>query len=271
MDFDHVAAAWGRWGPARERGSLPVSRRLIELANIGPGSTVLDIGTGIGEPAIGAARAVAPGGRVIAIDNSPAMLALARERAQRESVANVEFVEADGAAFRGESKFDAILSRWGLMFLPNLSASLAHYRTLLRGGGRFTAATWGAPPEVPLISLPMALATRIFSLEPPLLHGGPFALHDAAALAERFVASGYRDVTVEDVSAVYPFYSAAEYFEHVSQVTPPLIALLKQLDEAQIAELYREIERVVTERFTSDDGTIRIPNRAIVVGATAPG
>jgi SAM-dependent methyltransferase len=271
MDFNHVAAAWGRWWPVLERGSTPVSRRMIELAAIGPGASVLDLATGVGEPAINAAKAVAPGGRVVGIDVSPVMLALARERAQREAVTNVEFVEANAATYSPEQPFDAILSRWGLMFLPNLGAALAHYRTCLRAGGRFAAATWGAPPEVPLISLPMALATRLFNLEPPLLHGGPFALHDPQALADAFRTTGYADVAVHDLEAVYPFDSAAEYFEHVSDVAPPLIALLRQLDDTQIAQLYREIERVVGERFQAPDGTLRIPNRVILATATAPG
>lgn len=272
MDFERVAAAWGRWWPVLERGSRAVSLRLIEAARLSPGARVLDIATGVGEPAISAAKVVAPDGRVTAIDVSPAMIRLARERAEREGVNNVEFVEADAGSYGGGGgDFDAVLSRFGLMFVPRLNAALTHYRSMLRPGGRFAAATWCAPPEVPVISLPMAIATRRFNLEPPLLAGGPFALNDAEALKARFVATGYENVEVDDLVADYPFASAGEYFEHVCDVAPPLIALLRQLDEAQIAELYNEIERVIGERYTRADGTILMANRVLVVSASAPG
>lgn len=269
MDFNHVAAAWGRWWPIHERGSRSVSERLVELARIGPGSNVLDLATGVGEPAITAAKAVAPSGRILGIDLSPVMVSLARERANREGIINAEFVEADAAAYPGEHRFDAILSRWGLMFMPDLDATLAHYRKRLRDGGRFAAATWGAPPEVPMISLPMALAAQRFELQSPPLQGGPFALHDSAALRDRFIAHGYQEVEVQDLLTTFPFTSPAAYFEFMADVAPPLIALLKQLDGAQIAELRTEIERVITARFSSEDGEIRIPNRVIVIGATS--
>jgi ubiquinone/menaquinone biosynthesis C-methylase UbiE len=242
---------------------------MIDLAHLGPGSTVLDLGTGIGEPAVTAARAVAPG-MVTAVDVSPTMLDLARGRAEREGIANVEFVHADAASYRPERRFDAILSRWGLMFLPNVGAALTHHRNALRPGGRFVAATWSLPQDVPVISLPMAIATRRFNLEPPLLAGGPFALHDRDALAGAFDAAGYVDVEVRDHTVQYAFASAGEYFEHASDIAPPIIGLLRQLDETQIAELYREIERTVEERFAQPDGSVLIPNRAIIVAATAP-
>ena len=53
----------------------PVNDRLIELAEIGAGYDVVDVATGIGDPALSVARRVGPDGRVIATDQSPAMLA----------------------------------------------------------------------------------------------------------------------------------------------------------------------------------------------------
>jgi SAM-dependent methyltransferase len=269
MDFDQVAAAWGRWSPQFERGSRPISERLVQFARIGPGSTVLDLGTGIGEPAITAAKAVAPGGRVVGIDVSPGMISLARERAHREGIANADFVAADAAAYSGDQRFDAIVSRWGLMFLPDLDASLAHYRGCLRDGGRFAAATWGAPAEVPMISLPMAVASKRFGLPPAPLEGGPFALHDAAALRERFVACGYQPVEVQDVLAIFPFSSAEEYVAYIADIAPPFNGLLRQLDPAQAAALRKEVEEAAAARFAGAGDEIHFPNRVIVIGATS--
>ena len=59
--WNSVAAGWQKWWKTIERGTDKVSRRLIELAEIKPGSRVLDIATGIGEPAITAAKYVGNG------------------------------------------------------------------------------------------------------------------------------------------------------------------------------------------------------------------
>jgi SAM-dependent methyltransferase len=267
MDFEHVAKAWARWWPLLERGAGAMSLRLVALARLAPGERVLDLATGLGEPALLAAKAVLPNGRVVAIDVSEGMLSLARERAEREGIKNVEFVQADAAAYGDdEHRFDAILSRWGLMFLPDLDASLAHYRRRLREGGRFAAAVWGAPSEVPLISLPGEVAVRQFGQPPPPLEGGPFALHDAVDLRRRFEGCGYRDVTVEDVLLTFPFASASEYFEHIADVAPPVTALLARLGETQRAEFRKAVEALATERFAGD-GELRFPNRAIAISA----
>jgi enediyne biosynthesis protein CalE5 len=60
---DSAAACWLAWWPTFERGAQKVSDKLIELAEIKSGDKVLDIATGIGEPAVTAARKVMPNGK----------------------------------------------------------------------------------------------------------------------------------------------------------------------------------------------------------------
>jgi tRNA A58 N-methylase Trm61 len=69
-----AASGWARWWEVWERAAQPVSDRLVELAGITAGHSVLDLATGLGEPAITAARRVGPRGRIIATDCSPDML-----------------------------------------------------------------------------------------------------------------------------------------------------------------------------------------------------
>ncbi len=77
--WDDAAPGWKQMWSMLERAGQPVSDRLVELARVGPGDRVLDIATGSGEPGLTAARKVGPGGLVVATDQSPAMLDLARE------------------------------------------------------------------------------------------------------------------------------------------------------------------------------------------------
>ena len=81
QSWDSVAQGWRIWWKPIEKGSQKLSNRLVELAKIKPGQRVLDIATGIGEPALTAAKLVGSSGHVIATDISVQMLAIARERA----------------------------------------------------------------------------------------------------------------------------------------------------------------------------------------------
>lgn len=95
--WDKAATGWQGWWPTFERGAQKVSDKLVQLAEIKSGDWVLDIATGIGEPAVTAARKVMPDGKVIATDISPQMLAIAKTRAKSLGLDSsvIEFREID--------------------------------------------------------------------------------------------------------------------------------------------------------------------------------
>ena len=67
----------------------------MELAGAQPGHRVLDVATGVGEPAVTSARMIGPNGYVVAVDQSPGMLAVAQERVAELGLRNVELVHVD--------------------------------------------------------------------------------------------------------------------------------------------------------------------------------
>ena len=124
--WDSVAAGWQKWWKTIENGAQKVSEKLVELAEIRAGQRILDIATGIGEPAITAGKIVGQKGHVTATDLSSGMLAIGEERARSLDLQDImEFVQSDAEnlKLRTDEKFDAILCRWGLMFLPNLDTA----------------------------------------------------------------------------------------------------------------------------------------------------
>src|SRR5258706_7484342 len=124
-----AAQGWRKRLAVLEQGAQSLSDRLMELAHVAPGQRVLDVATGIGEPAMTAARWVGPSGAVLAIDQAPQMLAVARERMQAAGIRTVEFIEGDAeAATLPLDSFDAVVCRWGLMFFPDPVGALARFR-----------------------------------------------------------------------------------------------------------------------------------------------
>src|SRR3954465_12448361 len=96
-NWDSAAVGWMEWSEFNDSADRHISERLVELAGVQPGSRVLDVAAGYGEPALTAARKAGPEGRVVATDISAEMLAFGRERVAAAGMANVEFIESDAS------------------------------------------------------------------------------------------------------------------------------------------------------------------------------
>src|SRR5690348_16902609 len=136
-DADYVL---GHWPEEYERLRLqsilfnPNTERLLSDAGIGAGMRVLDIGTGVGDVALSAARLVGKSGEVIGVDGDAGCLMVAHSRAKAEGLAQVRFTESDFRKFE-DAPFDAITGRLVLLFQADAVAALAHLRKLLKPGG----------------------------------------------------------------------------------------------------------------------------------------
>jgi ubiquinone/menaquinone biosynthesis C-methylase UbiE len=267
QSWDGVAAGWAKWWEFIEAGSRPVSERLIELAGIAPGSRVLDIATGNGEPAITAARRVGPEGRVLATDFAPSMLAQGRARARDLGLDNIEFREMDAAEIQlAETGFDAVLCRWGLMFVPDLDLTLGAVHGLLKPGGRLAIAIWDGPDEVPMISLPGRVLTEQLDLPPPAPdQPTPFSLSNIAALQDALRAAGFASITSEAVNVIYRFPSAEDFVTFRREATSVEARLTGYSPEQRERAWDAVIEAV--RQFATPDGGIAIPNKAFCLGA----
>ena len=147
----------------------PVADALVAHASVRPGETVLDVGCGYGATALRLAQTVGPKGRVIGLDVSAPMLALARARS--EGVANIEWIEADAATHAfAPASVDLVFSRFGVMFFGDPAAAFANLRRALRPGGRLVFACWRTAEENPWIQIP---ARAVFAHVPSPPRPGP--------------------------------------------------------------------------------------------------
>jgi ubiquinone/menaquinone biosynthesis C-methylase UbiE len=268
VDWQGAARGWRNWYDVLEAGGCVVSRRLVELAGIGPGDTVLDVATGYGEPALTAALVVGPTGRVVATDIAADLLAFGRERADQAGLHNVDFLESDAEALSfGEEEFDSILSRQGLQFLPDVSGTLQRLHRFLRPGGRIACAVWGPPGNVQF-ARPIPLILKQLHLTAPA-PGWPgiFALADADRLAQLVADAGFHDIHTGTVTAVYETPSPAQMTQWLRDVAPPIVNLLK----GQPPEVQEQIWHDVTDAWsplTTTSGSVRTENQAIWLAAT---
>jgi SAM-dependent methyltransferase len=263
-----VAAGWARWWPVFEAAARPLSERLIERARIGPGSRVLDVATGIGEPALTAAPRALPGGRVLAIDVAAGMLDQARERAAREGITNVTFREMDAAApDLAAEGFDALTCRWGLMFMPDVAATLAAWRRLLAPGGRLAIAVWAAPEQVPMIALPNRIVRETLDLPAPDPDApGAFRLCDADALQETLRRVGFSEITCEPMSLTFTFASVAAFIQFRREAST-LEADLQDFPSERRDAAWQAVAQALGP-YTDATGSVRLPNVSYCLAAT---
>jgi len=273
--WDSAASGWKNWWKVTEKGAQKINDRLGELAEISPGQKLLDIATGIGEPAVTAAKVVGTnGGHVLAIDISPQMLAIAKERTLSLGLQDViEFREGDIEVIEfPSSSFDAILCRWGLMFLPNLESALNHIFGALINGGKFAAAVWSIPSKVPFVGFPMSIVMRQLQIPQPTPRvPGPFSLADYSVLESSLARAGFRNIQIERQNVTFEFASVKDYINHIQDVAAPLKVILGKESESRREEIWKFMtEEVAKSSYTNpDDGSVRMDNECICVVGTA--
>ena len=268
--WDAAAAGWKEWSEFTDRAARHVSERLVELAGVRPGSRVLDIAAGYGEPALTAARRVGAEGRVVATDISAEMLAFGRERAAAAGVDNLEFVESDAASFDfPRASLDAAVSRWGIIFEPDAEAAAARIRGFLEPGARIAIASWGEPDQVPFLSIPMRTTMKRLGV-PPAAAGtpGPLSRPTPAAIGGLLEGGGFTQVAVERTEVIFEVDSPEQFTAYTRAIAAPIRAMIEQHAGAAQEEAWDAITRAAAEA-AGGSRPLRFSNAVLLASATA--
>lgn len=191
--------ATGDWVTYQERYDRmlePFAGLILEAAALSPGEQVLDVGCGCGATTLAAARAVAPGA-VAGIDLSAAMLARARENGARAGLANASFEQADAQVHQFAASYDAVISRFGVMFFADPVAAFANLLAATRPGGRLAFACWQPLAENEWLLVPLAALAEHVPLPAPDEPGAPgmFSLSGTDRLRQVLSDAGWRDIS----------------------------------------------------------------------------
>src|SRR3984885_11423133 len=123
--------------------------RAVQALGLRTGDTVVDMacGTGLNFPLL--QQAVGPGGRIVGVDLTDAMLARAQDRIEANGWSNASLVQADAAGFDFPAEVDAILSTYALTQVPECVAVIAHGAAALSAGGRWVVLDLKLPAKTP--------------------------------------------------------------------------------------------------------------------------
>jgi SAM-dependent methyltransferase len=253
--WQEAAAAWQRWTPTLQTWFAPATQAMIELGKLTPGSRVLEVAAGAGEPALTFARIVGPTGYVLATDLAPNLVELTRHAAAEQGLTQVETRVMDGEQLElPDASFDAVTSRVGLIYFPNQQRALTEALRVLRVGGRIVACVYTTAARNQFFTVPIDIIRRRAQLPPPLPgQPGPFSLGEPGVLEAAFARAGFQDIESRRIVAPLRMASAADYLRFARESFGALHQMLSGVPDAERQSIWDEIEHELRQ-FEGPDG-----------------
>lgn len=270
QDWNRVAGGWEKWDRLFEQNMTCLNHRLVADVRLRSGMHVLDLGSGTGYPALLAAQVVGPRGSVIGIDLAESMLAAAGRKANTLGLANVTFHTGDVTSLPFEAgSFDAVTSRFCLMFLPEIPKAAAEIVRVLKPGGWLAAAVWAAPDKNPSLRIPIEAIKQFIDIPPPdQTAPGIFRLAKPGDLAGMLQQAGFANVMDQEFLSEWAYPSAEEYVQSLLDIAAPIQNLMAKLTPQQQREAEQTI--VAAAETYRRDNAIVFPLAVRMVAARKP-
>lgn len=221
--------------------------RLIDLAQLQPGESVLDIATGTGHLALAAAQRVKPGGKVAGLDLTAEMVEQAKKKAVAMGVDNAEWYQGDAEdpPFPDET-FDAVICASGIFFLPHQLAALREWHRVLKPGGRVLFSAFGKDNNQHLAELAEQWQAR-YQLT---VFAPPHPLPEPAGCQRLLEEADFADVKVLPERHDYFFLDGVEFWTEfaATHARVALSRLTVERREQFRKDLVTDVEKLATSQ-----------------------
>lgn len=244
----------------------PLIDPMFKVARPRQGERVLDIGCGSGIVARHAASHVEPNGTVIGLDPSPAMLAVADDRANEQGL-SIEWIQgtAEDIPIPANS-IDLIFCSQAIQFCPDQRAAMREMRRVLTDGGRAVVSVWtGGLESFPVYAALDAAIEKHIGAAP--LRAAYSA--DIAQLRDWFTEAGFGQVEIESVEFTARYPQVERYVELQITASTAAIPVMRGLSGEDLAGLIGAIEDEMQPTITAfTEGTeMIIPAYADIIQA----
>jgi SAM-dependent methyltransferase len=229
---EKAGEAWVRMQDRTDTFIEPLGRIAIERLGVSAGERILDVGCGCGQTLLELAELVGPSGQVLGVDISPPMLDRARERVAGRPTIALALGDAQAYAF-APGTFDAVYSRFGVMFFDDARAAFRNLRAAARSNGRLSFVCWQGLAKNPWGARPLEAVMRLLpesAMPDTLREGRPgaFFMSDPARVRAILGDAGWKDVSLEPVEMPLHLGGAAtldEAVEYCRQIGPAARAM----------------------------------------------
>lgn len=250
----------------------PIARALLEHSDPAGATRVLDVGCGGGSETLMLAERLGAGARVLGVDVSAPLLAVAAQRLADagDLPVAVEFLKADAAEHAFEAGgWDFLFSRFGVMFFDDPVSAFRNLRAALVPGGRMAFCCWQRLQDNPWVAVPLKAALEHLPPPPaPDPHApGPFAFADRDRLAGILEAAGFTAVAIEHRDVTMGWGNGGDLAQTTREMLNigPVGRLLAEEDDAVRQRVYDSAAEALAPHFA--DGRISLPGATWFVTA----
>lgn len=261
-----VGASWAENHRLTDRALSGLTGQLLDAIRPLGGRRIVDIGCGAGELSLALARE-RPSAKVIGLDISADLIAVARERAANRD--NLEFTVADAQVWRaGDFDPDLLVSRHGVMFFADPAAAFVNLREGALARAQLCFSCFRVPELNPWANEVAEMFDRPQSaaIDEP----GPFAFADVEAVRALLEQAGWDDVTHRAVDFAFIGGSGPEALdeavEFFTRIGPGARAIAEREGSEREAALLR-LRDWLSRRLHGD--LIALPAAAWIVTARA--
>ncbi|NUP05459.1 MAG: class I SAM-dependent methyltransferase [Polyangiaceae bacterium] len=260
--------AWVDAQPVLDGLFEPLQELLAQAASAQSARSALDVGCGTGSTTLALVRGDVASRHAVGIDLSEPMIAMARQRAEREGLP-ASFIRADAQTHAFEpGSFDLIVSRFGVMFFDDPVAAFANLRRAAMVGAVLRAIVWRTASENPFMTTAERAAAPLLPNMPARKPDGPgqFAFADRSKVQGILETCGWVDIDLQsiDVTCSLPKGELLRYITRLG----PLGLFLKEVDEQTRAEVIEKVLPAFDPFVVGDE--VRFTAACWMVGARAP-
>ena len=266
--WERMAEGWERALERIEASAAPVREWLLRELAPRRGDVVLDLAAGPGETGFAAAALVGEEGRIVSSDRSPAMVEVARRRAEGLGLQNVEHRVLDAEDLDlPDASVDGAICRFGYMLMLDPGQALGETRRVLRPGGRLVFAVWREAERNPWVAVPGEIFVRCGFVPPPEPGApGMFALAHDRRLRELLSSAGFATWKIEDVPVRFVAADLDAYVASARETGGVFARAWEAATENERNQMKAELAAAFAQY--SVDGGLELPGVAACVVAT---
>jgi ubiquinone/menaquinone biosynthesis C-methylase UbiE len=237
-----------------------LARRIAALSP----SDLLEIATGTGAVTRAAAALLPSGVRYVATDLNEPMLAVAKQRQGNDP--RITWRQTDALALPfDDAKFDVVCCQFGAMFFPDRSKGYAEAKRVLKPGGTYLLGVWDRIEDNVFADDATVTLGKMFPDDPPLFMARtPHGYHDKAVIKSDLERAGFKDISIDTVTAMSRGPSA-EYVAIAYCQGTPLRGEIEARDASKLAAATDAVAEAIRKRHGS--GPVEAKIQALMITA----
>jgi len=243
-------------------------KSLLDLVEPRSGENVLDVCTGLGEPAMTIASFIAPSGQVVGVDLSANMTEIARKNASKRGLRNIQFMTMDAERLEFPANtFDAAFSCFGFQIVTDPRSAAKEILRVLKPGGRAGFTVWSTGDRAPALDVLIGPMMEHATPDEDGYLPSPYELGGPNELVQMLKSIGFEEPAETRIVGNWVADSVDGYLSMLLDGSPLGHSLSEENEEDQ--KTIREKSRRNISRYSSTTG-VSIPIECVIASASKP-